>query len=217
MAQLNDFVNNMRGGGARANQFSVTFESQTQPNLHGEHFAFMCRSAQIPALTIGEITVPYRGRQIFVPGDRTYDAWTITIYNDTNFSVRDSLERWMNDLQDIGSSTSSGSKQVYYNATVKQKDRNDRTIREYKLVNVWPTTIDAIDLAYDTNDVIEEFGVTFRFNYMTINPRQQVQGLQGRSTEGPFGSSNRSGPPGALTASRAAPWLDPDLAEVFST
>ena len=170
MAQLSKFVGTMRGGGARANQFSVSIDGRGRGGngLSDEHFQFMCRSAQIPALTIGEVAVPYRGRQIFVPGDRTYDAWTITIYNDANFTVRDQFERWMNELQDIGNSTGSHGTQVYSDAQVVQRDRNDRPIRTYHLNQAWPTTIDAIDLAYDTNDVIEEFGVTLRFNYMTI-------------------------------------------------
>ena len=78
---VNNFVAQLQGGGARANQFKVDF-----PALGGG-MEFLARSAQIPALTIGEIAVPYRGRQIFVPGDRTYDAWTLTIFNDTGYSV----------------------------------------------------------------------------------------------------------------------------------
>ena len=75
----------------------------------------------------------------------------------------------MNELQNIGSGTDASGSPVYRSASVQQLDRNDQIIRSYTLVDCWPTTLDAIDLAYDTNDVIEEFGATFRFNYMTIN------------------------------------------------
>ena len=166
MARLNAFVGAMQGGGARANQFAVQIFGRNV--LAEERFTFMCRSAQIPALTMGEIPVAYRGRQIYMTGDRTYDAWTCTVYNDANYSVRDEVERWTNEIQDIGSTTASiGSKGVYRNGVVAQLDRNNRTIRTYALYDLWPTTLDAIDLAFDTNDAIEEFGVTFRFNYMT--------------------------------------------------
>ena len=169
MARLSQFVQNLNGGGARANQFIVrVFGRDRSRGLSSEHFSFLCRSAQIPALTIGEVAVPYRGRQIYVPGDRTYDAWTVTIYNDAEYSSRNDLELWMNELQNIGSGTHSSGSHVYRTATVKQLDRNDQTIRSYTLEGIWPTTLDAIDLAYDTNDVVEEFGATFRFNYMMI-------------------------------------------------
>jgi hypothetical protein len=45
-------------------------------------------------------------------------------------------------------------------------DRNDIPINVYSLFQIWPQTIDPIDLAYDTNDAVMEFGVTWRFNYM---------------------------------------------------
>ena len=163
---VNSFVNALKGGGARANQFRVSF-----PALDGSTglMEFMGRGAQIPAVTMGEITVPYRGRQVFVPGDRTYDAWTITVFNDSGFTIRGALENWQNQIQDIGASTTARLEgmSVYRNAEVLHLGRNGELLRTYRLFNCWPTTIDAIDLAFDTNDAIEEFGCTFRFNYMT--------------------------------------------------
>ena len=171
MANISSFTNALQGGGARANQFEVTLNGGGASGLQGRNFSFLCRSAQIPALTIGEISIPYRGRQIFVAGDRTYDAWTITCFNDRSFGVRSHLESWMNNMGDIGAATTAQSlnaSSYYGQAIVKQKDRNDATIRTYTLDGVWPTTLDAIDLAYDANDAVEEFGATFRFNWLTI-------------------------------------------------
>jgi len=170
MANLSSFTQALQGGGARANQFSVSMSGSGAAGLTG-NFHFLCRSAQIPALTIGEIAVPYRGRQIFLAGDRTYDAWTVTVINDRQYSVRSFLESWMDDMGDIGGTTKANalSASTYYgNATVMQLDRNNSAIRTYKLEGVWPTTLDAIDLSFDANDAIEEFGATFRFNWMTI-------------------------------------------------
>ena len=163
MANVNSFVNSLQGGGARPNQFKVSF-----PALGGD-FEFLCRSAQIPAMTIGELTGPFRGRFVYVPGDRTYDPWAVTVMNDRSYRIRSTLESWMNDLQDIGAATTSSAQgsAAYRQVQVSQMDRNDRTIRTYTLYDAWPTTLDAIDLAFDTNDTLEEFTCTFRFNYMT--------------------------------------------------
>ena len=179
MPNLSSFTQALHGGGARANQFQVTLGGAGASGLSGD-FHFLCRSAQIPALTIGEVAVPYRGRTIYLAGDRTYDAWTVTILNDRNYSIRAFLESWMDDMSDIGGSTKTSalSSSIYYaDATIKQLDRNDTPIRTYKLEGLWPTTIDAIDLSYDANDAIEEFGATFRFNWMTV-------GGEGTSSEG---------------------------------
>ena len=169
---VNQFVAALQGGGARANQFKVSI-GDTPGSLE-----FLCRSAQIPALTIGEIAVPYRGRQIFVPGDRTYDAWTLTMFNDVNYSIRRRIEAWMNDIANIGATvTTAGPDQtVYKDAWVQQLSRNgDAVVRTYHLFGVWPTTLDAIDLAFDTNDTIEEYGITFRFNYLTTGNTAEDQ------------------------------------------
>ena len=170
MANLSGFTQALQGGGARANQFSVSMGGAGASGLKG-NFHFLCRSAQVPALTIGEVAVPYRGRTIYLAGDRTYDAWTVTIYNDRAFSVRSVLENWMDDMSDIGGTSKSNtlSSAAYYgSATVWQMDRSNNPIRLYTLHGLWPTTIDAIDLSYDANDAVEEFGATFRFNWMTI-------------------------------------------------
>ena len=169
MANLSSFTQALQGGGARANQFMVTMGGAGATGLTG-NFHFLCRSAQVPALTIGEVAVPYRGRVIYLAGDRTYDAWTVTIMNDRNYSVRAFLENWMDDMSDIGGTTKANAisaASYYANATVQQLDRNNSPIRLYKLEGLWPTTLDAIDLSYDANDAIEEFGATFRFNWLT--------------------------------------------------
>ena len=170
MANLSSFTSALQGGGARANQFQVTMGGAGAAGLTG-NFHFLCRSAQVPALTIGEVAVPYRGRTIYLAGDRTYDAWTITILNDRNYSVRAYLESWMDNMSDLGATTKANalsSASYYANATVQQLDRNNASIRTYKLEGLWPTTLDAIDLSYDANDAVEEFGATFRYNWLTI-------------------------------------------------
>ena len=83
---------------------------------------------------------------------------------------------------------------VYRDAHVVQLGRNGETLRTYRLFNCWPTTIDAIDLAFDTNDSIEEFGATFRFNYLTVESgREGARSTANRfssnfATEGSLGS-----------------------------
>ena len=167
MANLNTFVNRLAGGGARANQFEVTLVGIA---VLTEPFSFLCRTAQIPGMTIGETTVPYRGRQVFVAGDRTYDAWTVTVFNDANWAVRGGLETWMNAIGDIGSSTSSAADPAAYYGTaqVRQLDRSGSIIWGGSLYNVWPTTIDPIELSWDTASDIEEFSATFAYQYYTI-------------------------------------------------
>ena len=169
MSNLNTFVTNLAGGGARANQFEITITAQ---HFSNEKFTFLCRSAQIPGMTVGEVPVPYRGRQIFVAGDRTYDAWTVTVFSDTAWSLRSSFEAWSDQIAQMDEmATGATAPNDYYAiAQVKQFDRAGGLTTTYVLQDVWPTTVDPIDLAYDTNDAVMEFGVTLRFNYCVIAP-----------------------------------------------
>ena len=169
VAKLNDFVGKLAGGGARANQFMVTISGVSFVS-NSEQIRFMCRSASLPALTVGEVPVFYRGRQIYVAGDRTYADWTITCYNDAGWLARGDFERWNNALQEIGQSTSGTQDPAsYYGiAQVEQKDRSDATMRVAEMRGVWPTNVGEIALAYDTVDAIEEFDVTLRFNWMQL-------------------------------------------------
>ena len=169
MASLTDFRNKLTGGGARANQFQVRINSPFIQDT--EALSFLCRSASLPAMTVGEVPVFYRGRQIYVAGDRTYADWTITCYNDSGWKARGDFERWNNALQEIGQSTSGTQDPAsYYGvAAIVQKDRSDSPIRVAEMRGVWPTNVGEIALAYDTVDAVEEFEVTLRFNWMNLS------------------------------------------------
>ena len=86
MANIDDFKANLIGGGARANQFRVTI---TPPpgiaiGLDVRRASFLVSASQIPASTLGEIAVPFRGRNIYVSGDRPApDTWTTTALHKT--------------------------------------------------------------------------------------------------------------------------------------
>ena len=168
MPNLNTFVDGLTGGGARANQYRIQITGSPGGLGTKGKFSFLCRSAQIPGMTIGEVPVPYRGRQIFVAGDRTYDAWTVTVFSDTAWSLRSSFENWSDQIAQMDEmATGALNPTDYYaKAIVEQMDRVGTARATYNLIDVWPTTVDPIDLAYDTNDAVMEFGVTLRFNYM---------------------------------------------------
>ena len=54
-------------------------------------------------------------------------------------------------------------------AFVDHLDRNGNTIKSYTLRGVFPTDIAAIDLSYDEATAIEEFSVTFAYQYFETN------------------------------------------------
>ena len=172
MANINDFKTKLAGGGARANQFKVTmpFPGYAQVGGETEELAFLCNATSIPAMSIGTTTVNFRGRPIYLAADRTFEPWNITVLNDTNFRLRDAFERWQNGINNMSDNeglTNPADYQV--DAFVDQLDRNGATIKSYTLRGAHPTTIAAIPLAYDTNNAIETFDVTFAYQYFESN------------------------------------------------
>jgi len=172
MANINDFKAKLAGGGARPNQFKVTmpFPGYAQVGGEIEELAFLCKITQLPAMTVGMVTVPFRGRQIKIAGDRTFADWTITVINDTNFKLRNAFERWsngINNMTDGEGLTNPADYQV--DAFVDQLDRNGATLKSYTLRGAYPMEVAAIELDYGNNDTIEEFQVTFNYQYFESN------------------------------------------------
>ena len=108
MANIDDFKANLIGGGARANQFRVTITppSGIAIGLDVRRASFLVTASILPASTLGEIAVPFRGRNIYVSGDRPApDVWSTTFYNDTDFMVRNAMELWHNGINDFANNT----------------------------------------------------------------------------------------------------------------
>ena len=169
MANIDDFKANLIGGGARANQFRVTI---TPPpgiaiGLDVRRTSFLVRGSNLPAQTLAEITVPFRGRNIYIAGDRTFDeTWTTTFLNDTDFMIRTAMERWSNGINDLADNTGVISPADYQSdLTVEQLDRDDTVLKSYIFRSAWPTSLGAIELTSDAADAIEEFEVTWRYQH----------------------------------------------------
>src|SRR5210317_1479027 len=172
MPNINDFKAKLAGGGARANQFKVImpFPGYAQVGGEIEDLAFLCQGAQLPAMSLTNIDVPFRGRQVKIAGDRTFADWTITVLNDTNFKLRNAFERWQNGINNMTDNEGLTNPVDYQvDAFVDQLDRNGATIKSYTLRGVFPTTIAPIELTYDEATAIEEFAVTFSYQYFESN------------------------------------------------
>ena len=169
MANIDDFKANLIGGGARANQFRVTITPPTgiAIGLDVRRTSFLVKGSSLPALTVTDIAIPFRGRSIYIAGDRTApETWNTTFLNDTDFMIRNAMERWSNGINDLANNTGVVAPADYQtDLTVEQMDRDDTVLKSYIFRSAWPTTITAIPLDTSTNDTIEEFEVTWRYQH----------------------------------------------------
>lgn len=172
MANISDFVSKLKGGGARANQFKVTMPFPGFAAVGGEteSMAFLCSATSLPASTVGEVIVPFRGRNIYMAGDREFDVWSTTIINDTDFLIRNAIERWSNGINNMSDNEGLVNPVDYQvDAFVDHLDRNGNTIKSYTFRGMFPTALGAIDLNYDPATALETFECTWRYQYWESN------------------------------------------------
>lgn len=171
--RINDMITNLKYGGARPTLFQVEITSPFDRDLN-TIAPFMVQASQLPGSTINAIEVPYFGRKIKVAGDRTFENWSINVINDEDFKVRHAMERWHNQINSLRNNTAGSNaaapSQYKNDAVVKQYGRGntDTPIRVYKFFNIFPIDISAIDVDWNATDQIENFNVTFAFDWFEV-------------------------------------------------
>ena len=174
--------------GIKPNMFSVDIsfpadgagEAANFSNRDKDLTNILCKSAALPGSNLGVIEVPFRGRTVKIAGDRTFDTWTATFFNDKDFKIRALFERWANEINLHEANTSgrfkpgNGTDGYMANLLVTQLEKDGSesgsSLRTYKLHHCFPTNISSIDLAYDSNDQIEEFTVEWQYSFFTAQP-----------------------------------------------
>ncbi len=169
LRKISDFKSKLAGGGARPNLFEVvlSFPTSAPTNTNTlDKSRFLIKAAALPSSTIGPINVPFRGRILKIAGDRTFESWTVTVINDTDFAIRSALEKWMNSMNRVSDATGAVDPALYQaDAYVYQLDRDGSTLRSYHMYDIFPTSIASIPLSYEETDRIEEFTCEFQVQW----------------------------------------------------
>jgi hypothetical protein len=168
---VSEFRSQMQFDGARANLFEVemSFPSFSLPGNAARKLRFMCKTAQVPGSTVGVVPVQYFGREVKFVGNRTFADWTINILNDEDFTIRNALERWMNGVNSHRFNTRNASaatpNSYGTDAFVRHYGKTGKVIKTYKFIGLFPNDLAPIDLDWGNNDAIEEYSVTFAYQW----------------------------------------------------
>lgn len=177
---IDAFRTQLIGDGARPNLFEIQMvfpQFVTLGSAAQQKVTFLCKSAQLPGSTIGVAPLFYKGREVKLAGNRTWQDWTIQIINDEDMVIRNAFEQWalgLNSPQDNVRNPAAGVIDGGYavDATVSHFSKKNTIIKQYQLIGMWPMDISPIELDWGQNDTIEEFTVTLAMQYW-IDPALQ--------------------------------------------
>lgn len=168
---VNELRSQLTLGGAKPSLFQVQISNPVN-SIADLKTPFMVKASSLPSSTLGMIEVPYFGRKVKIAGDRTFEEWSVTIINDEDFLVRNAMEQWMNainshegNIREFGAASPNLYKSQ---AQITQFSKTGVPVREYSFNGLFPTSISAIETNWETVDQIEEFTVTFQYDYWTV-------------------------------------------------
>ena len=185
---VSEFKTDLKQGGARPSLFKVDFlypSGITTPPTRSE---FLVKSTTIPASTVGSYDVFYHGKAIHVAGDRTFDTWDTTIFNDEDFGIRDTLENWMATISNHTLNTrdknvfqshdmSEGSSAKYKTSLlVTQFSKAGDDLRTYIFKGAWPSALSTINLDWSSQE-IEEFTCTWQYDSWFVSAATSASNL----------------------------------------
>lgn len=161
LRKITDFKSKLTGGGARSNLFEVVLSfpdvAPADANVLDKS-RFLVKAAALPASTVAALPVMFRGRTLNVAGDRSFESWSVTVINDTDFAIRSAFENWMNKINRVSDNTGVTDPAAYQaDAYIYQLDRSGDTLRAYHFYDIFPTNLSAIDLSYESGGDIEQF------------------------------------------------------------
>jgi len=187
---INKFRTQLVNDGARPNLFEVNLTLPQRLNISGtgipENARFMVKAAQLPGSTVGTVTVPYFGREVKFAGNRTFPDWTVTIINDENFKIKNAFERWLNYINGHNSNLRSpgnpnAALDYFADLSVYQYSKSGAVIKAYRFIDAFPVDLSPIDVNWGDNDSIEEFTVTFAYQYWVSDTTDSTNTVIGSS------------------------------------
>ena len=168
---INELRSQLTLGGAKQSLFQIQITNPAN-GIADIKVPFMAKGASLPSSRVSLIQAPYFGRKIKLAGDRTFDPWTVTIINDEDFLIRNAMESWLSSINshqgNITSFSSASPLQYKSQAQITQFSKTGAPLRVYAFNGLFPIEVSQIDMGWEASDAIEEFTVTFEYDWWNI-------------------------------------------------
>lgn len=172
-------IKSVIGSGARPNKYKVYLsfptaiegiDSSTEGTVH-----ILCKSAEIPNRSLGQIEVYNQGRKFVLPGDTNYsNSFNLGFYNTEEHNIRRAMLQWMKSIDHFQANSHSGvPSDLMTTVKVCQLDSAENETVTYVFKEVFPSEVSSINLGADSNDQIEEYDVTFTFSDWVVSDKDE--------------------------------------------
>ena len=175
--RITDFITAFPKAGARPNLFKVEITGKgkaflTDAKVTDQQY-LLCQGASLPASELSSIPVSFMGRQIKLPGTRTFADLTLTFYNDEDMNLRVGFENWCHEIQQFGNVFGNkvridASSSIIADLKVTQLGKEGNHLRRYVFHSAFPTNVSDIALSYGDTDTIEQFTVNMAYQFYDI-------------------------------------------------
>ena len=170
IGKISDFKSALTLGGARPSLFDVQITVQLAQGLEAlRKSQYQCTTTSIPGLTVTPMEKQYFGRTVKLPGEMTFGTLSTTFINPEDYGIRkamEALDEYINGTENnlAGSVVPAD---WYTKLKIRQYTKDGSVAIDFDFIDCWPSAVDAIELSYDTTGAMEEFSVTWEYNYYT--------------------------------------------------
>jgi len=156
----------IRSGLVRSNRWRVTvnFPGYAGTGADGQQASLLARTTNTPSATIGVIDLTWGGRNLPIPGDRTYEEFTVTFIGVNDMNVYNAFQKWSENIN--GSDSNKGLTNldtIMNDLQLELLDVNDNVTKTYLLHDAWPATVGQMSMDSGEMDGYSQYDVTFRY------------------------------------------------------
>lgn len=157
---------NRHGGALRQHRWRVNLKFPTAVATSDEtrDASILGLSTTTPKSVLGEILIPWGGREFPNPGDRKFEPWNITFIGVEDDFHHTLFEAWSEQFNGSESNTAAGEfTDNYADIEIELLDKNDNVIKTYVLEDAWPQEVGELNLDQTAQDSYGQFNVILRY------------------------------------------------------
>lgn len=162
---LTNFISGFKNP-AKTNMYKLVFQGENGAVIP-TGLDIRAKGAQLPTADIGVMEIPYKGRKIKIPAERSFAEWTVTIMETAEMGVRRQFEKWMS-VMDAEDQIKRNTAALSTIQVVLLKPDNATPAITYTLYGAFPSSLASVDLSFDEQTAPLEYSVTFQYSYHKV-------------------------------------------------